>query len=210
MRPEKMARQVENVVPAVAQRRHVETDDVQPIVEVLAEAPGHDLGGEIPIGGGDDAHVDALGPSTTDTGELLLLNEAEQLALYLEWQLTDFVEQNRSVGGLGQSSSSPLLSASEGTAFVTEELAFDEGRRDRSTIHDNQRRSLAAIAEKSDTLEITPALGTIVCSAGGQAKLSTFSNWFGGRALSVAFEGPRLDGAKSCGVAEMSRGAGPS
>ena len=33
-------------------------DDVEPVVEILAEAPGGDLGPQVLVGGGDDPHVD--------------------------------------------------------------------------------------------------------------------------------------------------------
>ena len=48
-----------DVLAALAQRRRGDGDDVEPVVEVLAEAPGRDLGGEIAVRRGDDAHVRA-------------------------------------------------------------------------------------------------------------------------------------------------------
>ena len=52
---EERAREQHDVVSAVAQRRHPELDDAQPIVEVLAERARLHVGVERPIGGSDDA-----------------------------------------------------------------------------------------------------------------------------------------------------------
>src|SRR5262249_45227425 len=50
----------EDVVPALAERRQVDVDDVEPVVEVLAEASPADLLLEDAVGRGDDPDVDLL------------------------------------------------------------------------------------------------------------------------------------------------------
>src|SRR5438445_1373864 len=47
-----------DVLAARAQRRHRQVYDVQPVVEVVAEAAAGDGLGEVDVRGGDDAHVD--------------------------------------------------------------------------------------------------------------------------------------------------------
>ena len=42
----------------VAQRRDMQRDDVEPIVEVLAEPTGFDFPLQVLVGGGNDAYVD--------------------------------------------------------------------------------------------------------------------------------------------------------
>ena len=54
----------------VAQRRDRHVDDVEPVIEVLAEAAGGDLLGEAAVGGGDDADVDDLGDAAADPLDL--------------------------------------------------------------------------------------------------------------------------------------------
>ena len=66
-----------DVVLALAQRRHVARHDVQPVEEILAEAPGGDLGFEVLVGRRDDAHVDLDRLLAADALELALLQHAQ-------------------------------------------------------------------------------------------------------------------------------------
>ncbi|MCZ7626787.1 MAG: hypothetical protein M5R38_14335 [Candidatus Methylomirabilis sp.] len=56
-RIQEMAGEQQDILAALAQRRQIDGDDGQPIVEVLPESGGLDLGVEIPMGGGDDGDV---------------------------------------------------------------------------------------------------------------------------------------------------------
>ena len=82
-----------DVEPARAQRRQGHRHDVEPPVEIGAEAAGGDLGGEVAIGRGDDAQVDRLGPGRADRKDLALLQRAQQLGLEGERHFGDLVEQ---------------------------------------------------------------------------------------------------------------------
>ena len=61
--------------------------------------PRLDLGGQVAIGGGDHARIDANGLRAAHALELLLLQHAQQLHLRLERQLADFVEEDRAAVG---------------------------------------------------------------------------------------------------------------
>ena len=50
--------QVGDVVLSLAQRRDLDEEDAQPVVEVLAKAARRDLAGKIAIGGCDEPYVD--------------------------------------------------------------------------------------------------------------------------------------------------------
>ncbi len=77
--------------------------DVEPPVEVGAEAAGGDLGGEIAIGRGDDAQIDRLGADRADGQDFALLDRAQQLGLQGERDFGDLVEQQgAAVGGAEQ------------------------------------------------------------------------------------------------------------
>ncbi len=67
----------EDVVSPLAQRRQVNVDDVQAIVEILAETTRPDLVFEHPIGGGDDADVDLFGFAVADAKDDALLQRAQ-------------------------------------------------------------------------------------------------------------------------------------
>ena len=83
----------------VAQRRHVDPDHAQAIVQILTElAFGHSLF-EVGVGGGEHADVDALGLRLADGHDLLLLQESQQLRLYVDGQIPDLVEEQRAAGG---------------------------------------------------------------------------------------------------------------
>ena len=58
-------------------------DDVQAEEQVLAEAPRRDLGLEVAVGRGDDAHVDLDRLGRADAADLALLQHAQQLHLHL-------------------------------------------------------------------------------------------------------------------------------
>ena len=76
-------------------------DDVEPVVEVLAESALLDLGSKVPVRRGDDPDVDLDGRVRTDALELPLLEDAQELGLGGQRHLTDLVEEDRAlVGGL--------------------------------------------------------------------------------------------------------------
>ena len=88
------ARQTGDLAWPLAQRRHGERDAVQPKVEVLAERAARDLGLEVAVGGGDEAHVDLPRPHAADARDLARLEHAQQLRLQRQRQLADLVEED--------------------------------------------------------------------------------------------------------------------
>jgi len=69
-------------------------DDIQPVIEILAEAPCLHLGEEIAVGRGDDAYV-GLDRVAAERLVLAFLQHAKELHLHLRRQLADFVEEQR-------------------------------------------------------------------------------------------------------------------
>ena len=89
------------VVEPIAQRRQVDREDVEPVVEVLAELALRDQRLEVAVGGRDDADVDLDRLGAADALELALLQHAQQLDLHLQRQVADLVEeQGAAVGEL--------------------------------------------------------------------------------------------------------------
>src|SRR5256885_349661 len=70
-----------DVLAALAQRRHGDRDDVEPIEEVLAEAPVPHHLGQVLIGGGDDANVHAHRAGAPEPLELTFLEDSQNLRL---------------------------------------------------------------------------------------------------------------------------------
>ena len=78
---EEVARDLQDVVTARAQRRHLDGKHAQAIEQVLAKAAvGHSLL-EVAIGCCDDADVDGMSAVVADTLVLTLLQHPQQLAL---------------------------------------------------------------------------------------------------------------------------------
>ena len=72
-----MLRQLRNIFPAPAQRRHLNSHDVQAVIEILAKTPGADLFGEVAVGGGDQPHINGKRLVAADTLHLPLLNRPQ-------------------------------------------------------------------------------------------------------------------------------------
>ena len=64
-------------------------------VEVLAEAAGRDLGAQVAVGRGDDAHVDLPIDLAADAAHRAALEHAQEARLQVERQLADLVEEER-------------------------------------------------------------------------------------------------------------------
>jgi hypothetical protein len=79
----KVARQHGNVLTPFAQRRHVQRERGETMVEVRAKAAGLHLAVEPPVRGCDHTHVDAMHAIAADPLDLALLHGAQQLRLDL-------------------------------------------------------------------------------------------------------------------------------
>ena len=113
-------------VAPLAERRNVDVEHVQPIVEVGAElAPCHRIV-QVPVGRRDHAHVGPHRARAAQAHELALLQHAQELRLRGGRHLGDFVEKQHAarrqlnLTGLG------LLRAGEGAALESEQLRFEQ------------------------------------------------------------------------------------
>ena len=88
-----------HVAGALAQGRQRRHEHGEAEVEVGAEAARVDLGLEVAVGGGDDAHVDGQAARRADALHLAALEHAQELRLQLEGELADLVEEDGAAGG---------------------------------------------------------------------------------------------------------------
>ncbi len=127
--------QQRDVLGPLHQRRHADGKHAQPVVQVLAEPACPDLGVEVPVGGGDHAHVDVEGPGRADRHDLPLLQDPQQVHLQRRARFADLVEEDRAaVGDLEQ----PFLvggGARERAALVAEERARQQALGQRPDVH---------------------------------------------------------------------------
>src|SRR5512146_204497 len=127
-----------DVLPALAQRRQRQIEDIEAIEQIFAKAALPDRQGEVDIGCNDDARIDLNGPRAADPVDRVLLQKAQQMALKLERQIADIVKEDRAAVGGFEPADAALRCAGEGALLVTEKLARDEGRRQGSAIDRNE------------------------------------------------------------------------
>src|SRR5262245_61216792 len=118
--------QLWDVVFSGAERRQLEREDIQQIVQVLAKSAGADFVAEILIGRRN--HPDVTGPRDVfaDSLVLPLLQHTQELRLQLDRQLADFVEKNRPAVRRLKAARPFTDRTGEGPTRVPEELALED------------------------------------------------------------------------------------
>ena len=124
MLPDEEVRQGENILFSFAEGRHAQRDDIEPVVEVLAEEVFGDGLFEILVSGRDDADVDFDGVSASEPLEFLVLEYLQQLGLQLQLHVADLVEQDGAAIGEFEHAGFLLEGTRKGAPFIAEQLAF--------------------------------------------------------------------------------------
>ena len=89
----KVTGQQGNVAGALAQRRGVDREHAQPVVEVGPELPFDHRLLQIPVGGRQDAHVHLERGIVADPLQIAVLQHSQQLGLQRQRELADLVEE---------------------------------------------------------------------------------------------------------------------
>src|SRR5258706_5349594 len=126
--------QQREVFPALPQRRHLDRDDVQAVVEILAERAGRDALGQVLVGGSQHPHVHPQGVLAAHPLEGLLLERPQHLGLGLEAHVPDLVEEERALIRELELAAPPRHRPGEGAALVAEELGLDQLLGDRRAV----------------------------------------------------------------------------
>src|SRR5262249_51168141 len=113
------------------ERGNLDREDPNAVVEVLAKPALGDETIQGSIGGRHDADIDLDRRGSSDAVKGFLLQNAKQLPLRGGRELADLVEEDRSAVSQLELSQSPPGGAGKSPALVTEELALQEGLRDR-------------------------------------------------------------------------------
>lgn len=116
----------EDVFGACAEGGEVEDFEGESVEEVVHEASLLGEGGEVGVGGADDADVDGDGFVAADALEVAVFDDAEDFFLYGEGDVAEFVEEEGAVVGLFEEAGASFVCAGEGAGFVAEEFGFDE------------------------------------------------------------------------------------
>src|SRR5262249_4406840 len=132
-------RQRRNVVPAVAERRQLQRENAQPVVEVLPKGfLAHGLK-QVAVGCRQNPHIDPDRSTTANAVEFALLQDAEQLRLGVRRQLADLIEEDRAAMRQLESAHAPGEGACKGTLLVAEQLALHEPCRKSGAVDLNKR-----------------------------------------------------------------------
>ena len=94
------------------------------MVEIGPELPLHHRLLQIPVGGGQDAHIDLEGGVVTDALQIAVLQHPQQLGLQRQRELADLVEKQGALVRQLELACPVVNGASEGPLHVAEQLAL--------------------------------------------------------------------------------------
>src|SRR4029453_294454 len=123
----------------VPEWRHRDLDDVQAVVEVLAQAAGLDGLAQVGVRGGDHAHVDGNAAGPPDALDLALLEDPEDLGLEVDPEGGDLVQEHGPPVRELELPQLPSNRPREGALLVAEQLRLDERLGDRGDVHRDER-----------------------------------------------------------------------
>ena len=128
--------EIGNVLAPLGEARHAQRHDVQAVIEILAEAALAHVALEIAAGRGDDAHVDGHLLRAAEAQELLLDENAQDLALRLERHVGDFVDIERAAVRFLERAD---LARPAGAILGAEQLLLDAVGRHGGGVEDDER-----------------------------------------------------------------------
>jgi hypothetical protein len=137
---EEVLHQHRHVLTPIAQRRHHDVDDVEPVIQILAELIRGDAIQEPAVGRCHDPHVDACARAiAADALNLARFKEAQQQRLHAQAHLAHFVHENRAAIGLLEPAALVAVGIGEAAAHVAEQLGFEQRVRHAGAIDRDQR-----------------------------------------------------------------------
>jgi hypothetical protein len=134
-----MLRKHRDVLAALAKRRQLDGEDVEPVEQIFAEPLFRRHGEQIPMGGCHQARIRPDRLVAAEPLELALLDQAEDLRLDLERQLPNLVEEDGAVLGGLEAPNPPARRTRERALLVAHQLALEEVRRDGSAVRLHER-----------------------------------------------------------------------
>src|SRR5580765_167877 len=137
---EEVLDQFGNVLAPIAQRRHHDVDDVEAVIEVVAELTLADQFPQIAVGRRDDADVDvAASPVGTHLLQLSCLEKTQQQTLHAKRHLADFIEKHHPRVCRFEFAGLVTVGTRETAFNVAEELRFEERLWKSGTVHRGKR-----------------------------------------------------------------------
>ena len=141
-RAEEIGGQFGNVLAPGTQRRHVDFDAAQTVVQVGSKQAARHHVGQRTIGRGDNPRIDAARSVPADAFHRNILNGAQQLRLRRQRQIRDFVEEERAAFSVLELSLA-AAHAGRGSLLDTEELGLEQGFNESRAINGDERPACA-------------------------------------------------------------------
>src|SRR5271168_1722563 len=116
-----------NVREALAQRRQKHRDDVNAVIEVLAEAILAHRFLQVLVRGREQPEIHGYGPLAAQVNDRVVLEHAEQLALEGQGERADFVQEERAAVRQLDAALLGLRCSGKGALFIAEKLGFHQG-----------------------------------------------------------------------------------
>jgi hypothetical protein len=110
----------------VAQRSNRNREDVQAVIQVLAELALVDGLHEIPVRCRNNADIDFDGIRSAEALELAFLEHAEEFDLNVERNFADLIQENGSMVGQLEAPNAAADRARKRPLLVTEQLGLDQ------------------------------------------------------------------------------------
>ena len=118
-----------DVFLTLTQRGHAQRNAADSEIQVAAECPLLHLAGKVLVGGGDQPDVDLPLAYRAQAAKALFLQYLEQLGLHTRIDIADFVEEDRAAIGDFEDTRLARGCPGEGALLMTEQLGFQEVRR---------------------------------------------------------------------------------
>src|SRR5579862_9019423 len=134
-----MTEQVRDVLGSGAQRRQLDADHVEAVIQILPEQAARETLLEVLVGRGDHAYVGADRRLAADSIELSLCQHAQQPCLERQRHVTDLIEEQRAAVGLLEAPAPLYVRTGKGAALVSEELRLEQVRRNRRRVEGDER-----------------------------------------------------------------------
>src|SRR5262249_59230111 len=112
------------VVAALAQRRQVDGEDAEAVIQVRPELALRRPGLQVAVRGGDESDVRPDGLAAADALEGLVLQQAQHLRLKRQRHVADLVEEQRAARDLLELADAPAVGAGKRALLVAEQLAL--------------------------------------------------------------------------------------
>ena len=123
----------------VPQAGHVDGNDIEAEIQILAKCLTNDLLLQILVRRGDDPHVHPDRRPSADSVDLALLDRAQQFRLQPAVHLADFVQQDRAVLRRLQLADALPMCAGECAAFMPEQFGFKQLLGNRRAVDRDER-----------------------------------------------------------------------